>query len=131
MTNGYFLPHTCPTSTNRRWPLHKYSVIRIASFIAILGTYWITSIHFQFVYYLRQFWRRLCYQSCLYVVCWFVFKITQKVVDGLKRNLREMLIIIKWRPSSILSKIGTVLFELAVFNGVFVPHLVYVCLWRH
>ena len=39
-------------------------------------------------FYLRQFWRRLCFQSflydvCLSFVCWFVFKITQKAVDGL------------------------------------------------
>ena len=36
-----------------------------------------------YYYYLRQFWRRLCYQSFLYVCLSFVSKITQKVVDGL------------------------------------------------
>ena len=36
-----------------------------------------------------------------------------------------MLIIIKWRPSLILSKIGAVILDLSVFNSVFVPHRVY------
>ena len=51
-----------------------------------------------------------------------------------------MLIIIKWRPSSILSKIGAVLLDLSLFNGAFVPHRVYIhevtgsqhqSIWRH
>ena len=40
-----------------------------------------------------------------------------------------MLIIIKWRPSSILSKIGAELLDISVFNGVFVPRWVYILLY--
>ena len=42
-----------------------------------------------------------------------------------------MLFIIKWRTSSILSKIGVVLFDLPLFKDGFVPRWVFIWLWRH
>ena len=45
--------------------------------------------------------------------CWWIIT---KLTD-------IMLIIIKWRTNSILSKIGAILFDLSVFNGVFVTSL--------
>ena len=89
-------------------------------------------------------------KSFLYVVCLLVClqnnsKSRWWIIT--KLNLRHMLIIIKWRSSSILSTIAEVLFDLSVFDDILcttfdlyltdvinmksLDHNVTVYLWRH